>query len=191
MQVNLVCLAEGSVFASRKLAATYFLPEFVCSMRHSLHRLRLFPIQSILYTFLSVHRFPLSLTSKPQTGRDTSSSKLLLLKSRLLRASSVLVSSDPFCRQYFVSFAIHSHTTSSAWQLQNRAAFELPRLGFVGLLVAAVLGGEQASDDPFDGHTLEWAIPSPAPVNNFAELPLVNSSEPVLDAKPSSQEVSA
>lgn len=64
-------------------------------------------------------------------------------------------------------------------------------LGFVGLLVAAVLGGEQASDDPFDGHTLEWAIPSPAPVNNFAELPLVNSSEPVLDAKPSSQEVSA
>jgi heme/copper-type cytochrome/quinol oxidase subunit 1 len=64
-------------------------------------------------------------------------------------------------------------------------------LGFVGLLVTAVRSGEQADDDPFDGHTLEWAIPSPAPANNFAELPLVNSSEPVLDAKPSSQEVSA
>ena len=64
-------------------------------------------------------------------------------------------------------------------------------LGFVALLIGAVRSGAQAGDDPFDGHTLEWAIPSPAPVNNFAELPLVNSSEPVLDAKPSSQEVSA
>jgi cytochrome c oxidase subunit I len=30
-----------------------------------------------------------------------------------------------------------------------------------------------APADPWDGRTLEWAIPSPAPVYNFAQLPLV------------------
>jgi heme/copper-type cytochrome/quinol oxidase subunit 1 len=64
-------------------------------------------------------------------------------------------------------------------------------LAFVLLLVAALRSGEQASDDPFDAHTLEWAIPSPAPTDNFASLAQVNSSEPLLDVKPSSQEVSA
>ena len=64
-------------------------------------------------------------------------------------------------------------------------------IGFVLLLVGALRSGENASDDPFDGHTLEWAIPSPAPTDNFASLAQVNSSEPLLDVKPSSQEVSA
>jgi heme/copper-type cytochrome/quinol oxidase subunit 1 len=64
-------------------------------------------------------------------------------------------------------------------------------LGLVGLLVAAVRSGSTASDDPWDGHTLEWAIPSPAPTNNFASLATVGSPEPVLDAKPAPSEVPA
>jgi len=63
-------------------------------------------------------------------------------------------------------------------------------VGFVALLLAAIRNGVQASDDPWNGHSLEWAIPSPAPVNNFVALAHVNSSEPVLDAKPSGKEVS-
>lgn len=63
-------------------------------------------------------------------------------------------------------------------------------VAFVGMLVASVRSGEVAADDPWDGQTLEWAIPSPAPTNNFAELVTVSSGEPVLDAKPS-QEVSS
>jgi heme/copper-type cytochrome/quinol oxidase subunit 1 len=63
-------------------------------------------------------------------------------------------------------------------------------LAYVALLIAAVRAGAGASDDPWDAHTLEWSIPSPAPANNFASLATVSSSEPVLDAKPS-QEVSA
>lgn len=63
-------------------------------------------------------------------------------------------------------------------------------LAFVGLLVTAVRAGNGASDDPWDAQTLEWSVPSPAPADNFAELPVVNSSEPLLDAKPS-QEVPA
>lgn len=60
---------------------------------------------------------------------------------------------------------------------------------FVALLIQHVRSGVQASDDPWNAHTLEWSIPSPAPTNNFAELPIVSSSEPLLDAKPASQEV--
>ena len=63
-------------------------------------------------------------------------------------------------------------------------------VAYVGLLIAAVRNGAGASDDPWDAHTLEWSIPSPAPANNFASLATVSSSEPLLDAKPS-QEVSA
>lgn len=62
----------------------------------------------------------------------------------------------------------------------------LTLVAFAGLLAG---NGAQAPDDPWDGHTLEWAIPSPAPVNNFADLVAVSSSEPLLDAKPAHQEV--
>lgn len=70
------------------------------------------------------------------------------------------------------------------------AAIILVVLAYVGLLISAVRAGAGATDDPWDAHTLEWSIPSPAPANNFASLATVYSSEPLLDAKPS-QEVSA
>jgi heme/copper-type cytochrome/quinol oxidase subunit 1 len=61
--------------------------------------------------------------------------------------------------------------------------------GLVGLTVLAVAallsrpGPAAAGDDPWDGHTLEWAVPSPAPARNFATTPLVRSPEPLLDLK--------
>lgn len=70
------------------------------------------------------------------------------------------------------------------------AIIALVVLAFVGLLFAAVRSGAGATDDPWDGHTLEWSIPSPAPTENFAALATVTSSEPLLDVKPS-QEVPA
>lgn len=60
-------------------------------------------------------------------------------------------------------------------------------LAFVGLLFAAVRSGAGATDDPWDAHTLEWSIASPAPFDNFAVLATVSSSEPLLDAKPSQE----
>lgn len=57
-------------------------------------------------------------------------------------------------------------------------------------LVDAVRNSRHASDDPWNGHTLEWSLPSPAPRDNFEVLATVGSAEPVLDAKPA-QEVKA
>lgn len=57
-------------------------------------------------------------------------------------------------------------------------------LGFIGLLVNTVFGGDDdAIDDPFDGHTIEWATTSPAPASNFVDVPTITSAEPLLDLK--------
>jgi heme/copper-type cytochrome/quinol oxidase subunit 1 len=46
-------------------------------------------------------------------------------------------------------------------------------------------------DDPWDGHTLEWATTSPPPVGNFAEIPPITSEAPVYDARYATTEASA
>ena len=57
-------------------------------------------------------------------------------------------------------------------------------LGFVGLAARSFTKGTAASDDPWDGQTLEWATSSPAPYANFADVHIVASPEPLLDLKP-------
>ncbi len=57
-------------------------------------------------------------------------------------------------------------------------------LAFVGLALRSFTTGAHAGDDPWDGHTLEWATSSPAPYANFADVHAVSSAEPLLDLKP-------
>ena len=57
-------------------------------------------------------------------------------------------------------------------------------LAFTALALRSFRTGEIAGDDPWDGHTLEWATTSPAPSHNFAEVHIVKSAEPLLDLKP-------
>lgn len=55
-------------------------------------------------------------------------------------------------------------------------------VAFGALALRAFTGrGEPAGDDPWGGHTLEWATSSPAPAENFAGIPIVRSPEPMLD----------
>ena len=71
--------------------------------------------------------------------------------------------------------------------LVGHALMALTAVGFVGLLAQTVLGAKddapEPGDDPFDGHTIEWATTSPAPANNFVDVPMVTSAEPLLDMK--------
>jgi len=56
-------------------------------------------------------------------------------------------------------------------------------LMFVGDLILNVIGGRgrKADDDPWAGHTLEWATSSPPPSYNFDYLPEIRSEAPMLD----------
>jgi hypothetical protein len=63
------------------------------------------------------------------------------------------------------------------------ALVALTALAFLGLFAKTLLRGPRfAPNNPWQGHTLEWATVSPPPVGNFAEpLPVVRSERPLLD----------
>jgi len=48
---------------------------------------------------------------------------------------------------------------------------------FVVNIFTSLRYGELAPDDPWDGATLEWSIPSPPPIYNFARIPTVHSRD--------------
>lgn len=57
----------------------------------------------------------------------------------------------------------------------------------LGLVVTALAAAGrrrgEPGDDPWEGHTLEWATTSPPAVGNFATLPEITSEAPVYDAR--------
>lgn len=63
------------------------------------------------------------------------------------------------------------------------AAAGLLLVMFNALRATASAGSEEVADDPWSGHTLEWATSSPPPPDNFAEVALVTSGAPLLDAR--------
>jgi len=86
--------------------------------------------------------------------------------------------------------AVYSYSgPDSLWNLLvliGHVLMALTVLAVIALALRTFTGdGEAAGDDPWDAHTIEWAAPSPAPGNNFADVPLIGSSEPLLDLKPS------
>lgn len=54
---------------------------------------------------------------------------------------------------------------------------------FIVNVLIARRSGAEAPDDPWDGHTLEWATTSPPPPHNFDVVPIVRSRRPVWDLK--------
>ena len=54
---------------------------------------------------------------------------------------------------------------------------------FAWNLVHSYFKGKEAGNDPWDAWTLEWAVPSPPPVYNFAADPVVRSRRPLWDLK--------
>ena len=50
-------------------------------------------------------------------------------------------------------------------------------------VLVSLLVPRPAGDDPWEGHTLEWATTSPPPRHNFAALPPVRTFSPLLDRR--------
>jgi heme/copper-type cytochrome/quinol oxidase subunit 1 len=89
--------------------------------------------------------------------------------------------------------ALHlpSYTSDDGWGVGNLAVTvggAIMGLGLLllvlDLLVSVVLRrGDVAGPDPWAGHTLEWATPSPPPIHNFDALPEIRSATPLLDLR--------
>jgi cytochrome c oxidase subunit 1 len=74
-------------------------------------------------------------------------------------------------RRYYVHLpqfhTMHVVATVGSWFLV------LGLLMFFGTLLYAIFKGEKAEDNPWGGVTLEWTIPSPPPLENFEEIPII------------------
>jgi heme/copper-type cytochrome/quinol oxidase subunit 1 len=57
---------------------------------------------------------------------------------------------------------------------------------FVVVMLGALFGrhdDDGVGDDPWSGQTIEWATTSPAPRDNFVDVPVIHSAEPLLDLR--------
>ena len=64
----------------------------------------------------------------------------------------------------------------------------LTLVGAVALLAQAARSGDEPGDDPWEGHTLEWATASPPSAANFDTVPEVASEAPLYDARHRTEE---
>jgi heme/copper-type cytochrome/quinol oxidase subunit 1 len=91
--------------------------------------------------------------------------------------------SDQPAGQVMISLSSTESALNTA-VLAGHGLFALTVLAFMGLGISTFTGsGESAGDDPWDAHTIEWSTSSPAPGNNFPEVPMITSAQPMLDLK--------
>jgi cytochrome c oxidase subunit 1 len=80
---------------------------------------------------------------------------------------------------------IYTYSVYQQWTMWNviitigAVILSLGVLFFIINMFKSLKSGERATADPWDGATLEWSIPSPPPVYNFAVEPVVYSRDAV------------
>jgi cytochrome c oxidase subunit 1 len=81
-------------------------------------------------------------------------------------------------------------STLNALASAGAACIALSLLVFAVNVLVSLRRPVPAGDDPWGGHTLEWATRSPPPRHNFADpLPPIRSFQPLLDARQGSDPV--
>ncbi len=97
-----------------------------------------------------------------------------------------------FLIQHFLGLAgmprrVYTYPDLPGWGWMNMLStvgafiMGIASLLFVWNLIVSLLRGRKASDNPWDGWTLEWATTSPPPHENFRSLPQIHSRRPLWD----------
>ena len=80
---------------------------------------------------------------------------------------------------------IADYSPDAGWTILNFAStvgafmIAVSVIPFLINVVASLINGEPAGDDPWEGNTLEWATTSPPPPYNFDRLPPIHSERPL------------
>ena len=78
---------------------------------------------------------------------------------------------------------IYTYAPDLGWNFWNMVStigaflIAVSLLFFIANVIRTMRGGQVAGNDPWDARTLEWAIPSPPPVYNFARVPQVQDRD--------------
>ena len=84
---------------------------------------------------------------------------------------------------------VYTYQEGMGWELGNMLAtvgaflIAFSMLVFLHNMLRSIRKGELAGNDPWDGRTLEWSIPSPPPIYNFVEIPQVHSRDAFWEQK--------
>ena len=84
---------------------------------------------------------------------------------------------------------VYTYQEGMGWDRWNEVAtvgaflIGLATLIFLYNALRSLRKGPPAPNDPWDGRTLEWSIPSPPPVHNFDEIPTVHGRDPFWEQK--------
>jgi cytochrome c oxidase subunit 1 len=78
---------------------------------------------------------------------------------------------------------IYTYSAEMGWNLWNMVStigafiIAVAISVFILNVVWSLKRGERAGNDPWDGRTIEWAIPSPPPEHNFDEIPVIQTRD--------------
>jgi heme/copper-type cytochrome/quinol oxidase subunit 1 len=69
--------------------------------------------------------------------------------------------------------------------LLGHGLMAITAFAFVVLMLTSLAGrhDDAVGDDPWEAQTIEWATTSPAPRDNFVDVPIIHSAEPMLDLR--------
>ncbi len=76
---------------------------------------------------------------------------------------------------------IYTYSDNQGWDVWNMMSttgaflIAISMLVFIANFIISLRRGEKSGNDPWDGRTLEWSIPSPPPHYNFKEIPQVHA----------------
>ena len=89
----------------------------------------------------------------------------------------------------------HTYHAGNGWEQWNYVATIGAYILGIGVALAFVnlvwtaFRGKKCSNDPWDGRTLEWSLPSPVPEYNFAQAPIVATRDAFFEDKHGSKRI--
>jgi heme/copper-type cytochrome/quinol oxidase subunit 1 len=91
----------------------------------------------------------------------------------------------------------HTYHAGNGWENWNFVATVGAYILGIGVFLAfanlawTAFRGKKCSNDPWDGRTLEWSLPSPVPEYNFAQAPVIAARDAFFEDKHGSKRIGA